>query len=35
VFVAVPGDHFSAPRAALPRLLEWTAALATRSAARA
>ncbi|MBK6006318.1 hypothetical protein JJB11_09470 [Ramlibacter ginsenosidimutans] len=29
VFVAVPGDHFSAPRAALPSLLEWTAALAT------
>jgi acetyl esterase/lipase len=23
VFLAVPGDHFSAPRAAAPRLLEW------------
>ena len=23
VFLAVPGDHFSAPRAALPRLTAW------------
>ena len=28
VFLAVPGDHFSAPRSALPRLVEWTASLA-------
>jgi acetyl esterase/lipase len=28
VFVAVPGDHFSAPRAAAPRLVQWLQGLA-------